>query len=189
MATRSTTSPWSLKVLVPFWILQALLTLALIGLYIFFAAVTVEDEHRFVLGLYFTAHRAAAAVAYTVVDFLFLGVVVAQMVLYAMERLSPAMMLAMQIYSSAFWTACFVVNVLGIFWIVPWGTESVLDFSFVVAETALAYGLLVYTSVVFARQENAGNRRVEVRKGMVVVDDAQPPVYSAVDAAPGKARV
>lgn len=89
-------------------------------------------------------------------------------------------MLATQTYLFVFWTVCFVVNILGIYWIVPWGTQSAIDFSFVVVEFAAALGMEVWVGVVFLR---------EWRGGEMERDDEELPRYSAEDAVWGEEEI
>lgn len=87
-------------------------------------------------------------------------------------------MLATQTYLFVFWTVCFVVNILGIYWIVPYGTQSPIDFPFVVVEFAAALGMEIWVGVVFRREW----RRTGEREGV----DEELPRYSAEDAVWGE---
>lgn len=154
--------PWLKSVLIPFWILQLIDILGLLILY-FYACVYwygADEAIRYKLLAYathatiFYNHKLTTAsntIMYIITAFVVLGILIAQIILFAKQSLSPVVMLAMQSYLLLYTTICLLTQGLAYGDILRNGTGDFFTLILTACGLLFYTGTMFYSAVVYKR--------------------------------------
>jgi len=84
-----------------------------------------------------------------------LCMVIFQIVRFHKKNLPATIMLTMQIILGVYTTLAFIIELMGLLYVVSGGYKNLLDFFGTIVATAFIYGTLIYTSVIFHRRKLA----------------------------------
>ncbi|KAI4847571.1 hypothetical protein E4T44_04432 [Aureobasidium sp. EXF-8845] len=158
---RSRKTAWSGKVLIPMWTIQIAAILATIIGYILFLANYTRGGYvyRYDDINWKNPPRNTfvfiSSIVFLILWSIALCMVIFQIVRFHKKNLPATTMLTMQIILGVFTTIAFLIELMGLLYIVSGGYKNLLDFFGTIIATAFIYGTLIYTGVIFHRRKLA----------------------------------